>query len=428
VFGHIRPATNVSLVAGALIFTFLVSSQRARASEAVLTFEEAVATALSDAPQIAARMAAEEAARSLALSAGRLPDPEGIVGLDNLPVSGSDAWSTTRDFMTMRKVGVMQQGPRGAKRRLQRERAAAQTGIAQAELAATRLEVARMTAEAWILAATTQATVEHLRSLEPEVELQAAAARAALAGGRGTGAEALAAQVAVAELSNRMLRAKSDAARARLGLARWIGEHATRPVGKLPSMDQLPVHEAELVESVHRHAALMPYERRLAEARLEVALARAERRPDWSAELSFAKRGPEFSDMASLQFRIELPLLARYRQNPVIAARRAELGRVEAEREAEVRMHVAEVRQMLLEWGTLGEHLARYEREILPLARERSKAALAAYRAGSGALQPALDAFSREIDQRIEYLALQNERGRAWAYLRYLTTDEVQHP
>ena len=70
----------------------------------------------------------------------------------------------------------------------------------------------------------------------------------------------------------------------------------------------------------------------MAQAKLE--LARAARRPGWSAEVSYAKRGPDFSDMASLQFTVDLPLFARNRQNPVIAARGADVRRAQAEREA----------------------------------------------------------------------------------------------
>ena len=92
--------------------------------------------------------------RELAASAGRLPDPALVVGVDNLPVEGPDAWSTTADFMTMRNVGLMQEFPRREKRRLERERAAAGVELADAELEETRLAVARETARAWIRRAT----------------------------------------------------------------------------------------------------------------------------------------------------------------------------------------------------------------------------------------------------------------------------------
>ena len=54
-------------------------------------------------------------------------------GINNLPINGPDSFSLTRDFMTMRSIGVMQQFTRGDKRearaaRFDREAEAAQAG------------------------------------------------------------------------------------------------------------------------------------------------------------------------------------------------------------------------------------------------------------------------------------------------------------
>ena len=118
-----------------------------------------------------------EAMQALTLSAGRLPDPQLVIGVDNLPVTGADAYSTTSDFMTMRKVGVMQAFPAATKRKLQGERAAAEEDVAQAALLGSRLEVARNVAQAWIRRATAEASLNELSALESDVELQAYAAR-----------------------------------------------------------------------------------------------------------------------------------------------------------------------------------------------------------------------------------------------------------
>jgi len=60
----------------------------------------------------------------------------------------------------------------------------------------------------------------------------------------------------------------------------------------------------------------------------------------------------------------------------------------------------------------------------VPLARERSQVALASYRAGNSELRSSLEAFADEIDLLVEQSELQNARGQAWAFLRYL---EVEH-
>jgi outer membrane protein TolC len=390
-----------------------------------LSLEEAVGRALEIAPQVSARTANLEAMQAFTLSAGRLPDPELVVGIDNLPVTGADAYSTTSDFMTMRKVGVMQSFPAASKRRLQGERATAAAEVAQAQLLGSRLAAARAVAQAWIRRATAEASLQELRLLESDVELQASAARAAVAAGRSSTADALAAQAAVAQFHTRLLRMQSEARQSTFELARWIAADANRPLAAMPAFDVLPTPPAALLARVHEHGSLLTFESQIAAARLDVDLAKAARRPDWSAELAFAKRGSAFSDMVSLEVRIGLPLFTKHRQDPQVSAKHAELRQLEAERDAELRMHTAEIHQMLTQWQQLGERLGQYEQELLPLAHERSRAALAAYRAGRGDLRFVLDAYEQEIEFIIEHAALLNERGQAWAYLRYLGREHL---
>lgn len=393
-----------------------------------LTFDEAVTLALDAAPQVRAGAESATAMRELVDSAGRLPDPALVVGVDNLPVEGADAWSTTGDFMTMRTIGLMQEFPRGEKRRLARDRASEDVSLADAELLDASLGVARDTARAWIRRATYESTTELLVRLRPEIQLTATAARAGVTAGRVPAADALAAASAVVRLDTRILDLQGKERQARAELARWIGDAAERPLGPLPLFDALPAPAAVLLEDSGRHGAILPFDARIEAARTDVEIARAERRPDWSAELSFEKRGPEFDDMASFQLTIGLPLFTKHRQNPAIAARNADLRRMEAEREAGLRAHAAELKQMLIEWEQSGAQLERFDRELLPLARERSRAALAAYRSGGSDLRFAVDALEDEIELLAERADLANTRGQAWAYLRFLESRQLPAP
>jgi outer membrane protein TolC len=403
-----------------LLTLFITSPLAAAAGGEVLTLDEAVARAMESSPQVTAQAEGAAAMRELSVSAGRLPDPALVAGVDNVPLNGVDAWSTSADFMTMRNIGLMQEFPNRRKRGFERERAAADVALADAELAEATLDVARQTAQAWIRRAAFETALRELRSLRPEVEMAAVAARAGVAGGRNSTAEALAAESAVVRLGNRILELETEAHHARVELARWIGGDAERPLGPMPAFDLAQKTASALLADIERHGPILPFEARLEAARSDVALARADKWPDWSAALTYWDRGPDFSNMASLQFTVELPLFAKHRQNPVIAARHAELRETEAAREAALRAHTAEVHKMLIEWEQTGTRLEQYDRELLPLARERTAAALAAYRAGRGDFQLALDAFEAEIDAAVEQAMLAEARGRAWAFLRYL--------
>src|SRR5258708_20756210 len=83
-----------------------------------LTLAETLKLAASQSRQLAAQDAAVAAARQMSVSAGQLPDPVLRLGVDNLPVNGPDPFSTTADFMTMRRVGVMQEFTPDQKRQL----------------------------------------------------------------------------------------------------------------------------------------------------------------------------------------------------------------------------------------------------------------------------------------------------------------------
>jgi len=398
----------------------LCSVALASAAEGVLTLDDAVRRALIDAPQLLAAQASVDSARQLAPTAGRLPDPEAIVGIDNLPVNTADAFSLSRDFMTMRKVGVMQSVPSAAKRSSQRNLASREINLAEARVAAGRFEIAKATAEAWIESAVAARSLEVLRARRQDLATPAAAARASLAGGNRSVGDVLAGETTLARLDARILDLEQQLAMRRAELGRWVGDAAARDFGLLPWARELEPESLTLAQTVEAHAPLAPAAAEVELARAEVQAARAQRRPDWSAELSYADRGSSFSNMVSLQFRVGLPLFAKYRQNPVIASGLSTLRAREAEKQAEIRMHRAEVESLLAQWRSGRTRLQQYIETLLPLASDRNRAVTAAYGAGRGDLSAVIGATAEEIDLQIERIALEGEISRAWVFLHLL--------
>ncbi len=289
----------------------------------------------------------------------------------------------------------------------------------------SRFETSRAVAEAWIARAVAEQALARLQSLKPETELQATAGRAALSSGRATAAEALSTQSLVASLNERILSLEQDAEMRRAELARWIGADADLPLAPIPADRELDHSVESLIAAVPEHAPLAPLIARLDAAHTDVELARAEKRPDWSAGLMYSRRGPDFSDMVSLEVRVSLPLFEKYRQNPMIAQKLAAVRMQEAERDAEVRMHAAEVRSAVAQWRLGRQRLEHYTKELLPLARDRSRAALASYSAGRGDLRGAIDALTDEINAQLEDVEVQGSVARAWVFLHLLHDSEV---
>ncbi len=120
------------------------------AADTPLTLPEAQRLAIARSGQLAAQQYAVTAAREMAVAAGQLPDPVATLGVNNLPINGPDAWSFTRDFMTMTSVGVMQEFTRAEKRAARAERFDREANKALAEKDARVAMIQRDTALAWL--------------------------------------------------------------------------------------------------------------------------------------------------------------------------------------------------------------------------------------------------------------------------------------
>ena len=99
---------------------------------------------------LVAKDSAIAASREMAVSAAQLPDPVAKLGISNLPVNGEDRFSLTRDFMTMRSVGVMQELTRAEKREARAERFEREAEKSVAEKSVTIAAIQRDTAIAWL--------------------------------------------------------------------------------------------------------------------------------------------------------------------------------------------------------------------------------------------------------------------------------------
>lgn len=399
-----------------------------------VSFNEAVRFAVERAPALEARRSQTAAAREEAVRAAALPDPKLTLGIANWPITGGDAFDFRADDMTMKQVGVMQEFPARAKRQARQAVADLSIEQSQALSMAEQLAVRRAAADAWITLWAAQREVDALKALREQSALAVRIAKAQLANGAGTAVDTLATQAAALELENRIDAAEASVEAARGTLARWLGVEpaALTTAGSPPDLTVLPVTEATLLTSTDRQGALLPWRSREAVAEAEVALAAAERRPDWSLGASYGQRersrdGMPRSDMLMIEFAIDLPLFTRNRQDRGIAARRAELDAVVASHEDARRMQVEAVRRALAEWNGLKRQVARKESEALPLAHDRAQTAVASY-GGGGELQPWLDARRDELELHLEHARHLGELGRVWAALAFLLPDQEITP
>lgn len=393
----------------------------------VLTLDAAIHQAVDRAPMLEARRAQSESARQEATRAGALPDPQLTIGIDNLAVQGPGAFTTGGDSMTMRTVGISQALPSRGKRQAERAMGSAQAELAASSEVTTALSIQQQVADAWIAAWGAHQEAMMLQSMRQAWAQDVAIAKARLRGGTGSAAEVLAVRMAALDLENRIDESNAREAQARASLARWIGSPPHQPLADAPDFAALPHDEASLLASLDRQGNLLGWPAREQAAEAALAVARADKRPEWNVGLIYGSRVRGLSDMVSLQVGVSLPLFTRNRQDRGISARAADLDAIHAEHDDARRQQAEAIESAWAQWESLGRQVRRHRDALLPLANDRVTLALAAYR-GGGEIQPLLDARRDEIAHHTDFARMQADYGRAWAALAYLLPTSEKTP
>jgi outer membrane protein TolC len=373
------------------------------ADETPLTLAEAQRIAALRSERIEASDLGVSASKDLAKAAAERPDPVAKIGLENVPVNGSEAFSLQQDFMTMRSVGIMQEITRPSKLRARAAESEQAVRLAEAKKVQALVEVRRDSALAWLERYYAEATHSTITEQVESARVEVAAAEAAYRGGRGTAADVLAAREAMAEFEDQALEASRAVRTSRIALARWVGDAAERRLAGEPAIDTIPLHKHALDTQLQDHPEVVALERREELARAGAEVARAERHADWSVEFIYSARG------------------TGYRQDPKLAAKLAEASQAKAEREDMLREHAADIAAAIDAWESTRERRNRYRTTIVPLAADRTVAARTAYEGGKASLNDLLSAHRAEIDARLKALELEATAARLWAQLAFLS-------
>ncbi len=409
-----------------LLFFSAAPALAARGADAPLTLPAAVRRGVASAPLVMARGDDVDAMREEADRAGRLPDPSLTLGLTNYPVTHPGAFSLRADPMTMRAVGITQAIPSQASRAAERRLADANIEAATADRVASVQSAQVRIADAWIGVWAQRQQRTLLLALRDESVLAVDIAKGRLRGGDGSATDALAAQAERLTLDNRLDANDAALNAAQASLQRWLGD-SVPPLAAAPDFAQLPLNPAVIERLVDRQAPMQVWRAREQVADAALAEARAAKHPNWSVAVSYGYRAPGLSDMVMVEVGVSLPLFTRNRQDPDISAEHAAWRAVQAAHEDARRAQQEAVAGTVAAWQGWGRQIDRDRDTLLPLARDRTRTALAAYR-GGGKLQPWLEARRDEIQLRLSYADALAARAQQWAALAYLVPSTEQTP
>lgn len=384
----------------------------------VLTLEEALRLGEAQSPRLAAQRHAVAATAQQLDRAAELPDPKLRFGIENLPVTGAGRYRYDRDFMTMRSVGLTQEFPNDDKRRARNARAESMHALERANGALQAATVQREVAQAWFDVYYAERALAALERLTGQFRLQIEAVAAGVARGRQGAAESYLLRQAHEQANDRVIEQRRLLARARSQLGVWLAEAAQRPLADAPEALRAPDADAMLAK-LGEHPVLRMLEEREGLARTEVELARSGRKSDWSLEVSFAQREPAYDNMVSVMVSMDLPWQAERRQDRDITSRLAEAEQARAQREEVRRAQTAELQGWRADFDAAQLRIERFEKLLLPLARERVASARAAYQGARGELGGVLEAERSYTEAEAGLVQAELERARAWAALSF---------
>lgn len=384
-----------------LIYAPLLAVIPSVAAAEPLSFDETVDRATEQAPSLRARALDIQARQSAAIAATQLPDPKLGVGLDNFPISGPPAGSFAEDSMTMARIGIAQEVPNLAKRHARAGRASADVTAAEANRLSEARRVKVAAALAWIDLAYAERRLAALDAIVARLGSLASASASSIASGSARPAQALDIRQGLAGLEDRRSEISADVARARSALSRWTGDPDPKIEGQPPDFQ---IDPANLRAAVAKHPDLDAASARTRQAEADIGLARAEKRPDWGFDLAYQRRADRYGDMVSAGVTISLPLFARKRQDPMIAASTASAGAALAEQEDMRRALTADLETGLADHVMHHEQWVRSRETLLPLARDKADLEVASYSAGRAGLLDVIQAQSMLADTELQAL------------------------
>ena len=389
-----------------------------------LTMEEAARLSLIDQPLLTGRVAKIQAEEQQAVAAAQLPDPRLSGGLKELPIDTPEAFSVRRDNFTEFTIGLSQEFPRAAKRRLQGARKQLDADADRAALNNEQRMVRRDASLAWLDVYEAEQALNLTRRLADEAALQVRSLEKDYSNAKASQADWFAAKVDAGLVEDKAHDWLHHALRMREGLARWIGDDARRPLAEALTMPGFLSPLPSLIASSDHHPVIGSLDKQIEASATDVALARQSYKPDYSIEVYYAYRR-DFADFVGVQFTVGLPYFTKDRQDRGLAAALQQSRAGEDRKRDLLRELHAQISQDYVDRRHFEERAADFDASIVPDASRRVEAARSAYQSGRGSFDAVLLARRSLLDVRLQRLVLAVESARAQVRLDYWSASQT---
>lgn len=377
---------------------------------APLSLDQAVELAVQRSQMTRSARAGATGAGEMARAAGQLPDPMLTFGIDNVPATGGNRFSTNAEDMTMKRIGISQEWVSADKRAAREGLAAAmhrrETVMEHIAAADARMQTAMAYIEAYYASEAWNLTTINEKHAREELE----ASKGRLATVSGSSAEVLSLVGALGSAADESADMRQQQATAATRLERWIGA----------STDELAAPRLAVVPSqqafVGGHPLVIARQRDIEVARQDAEATRLNRQPNWSYEVSYGQRVGR-PDLVSFGVSIPLPVAPESRQDRETAAKLAMVDKAEADFAEAQRTAAGEYAALASDARRLQERIDRYQVAVLTPLRQRTEATLAAYRSNQASLVMVFEARHAEVETQRKLLNLRRDLAKAQAQL-----------
>lgn len=378
-----------------ILFGILVACSTSVPAATALDLQTAIGKALAADPRLPAGDLDVEAARAEVEQAGKRPNPEASIEVENFGGSGEYSGFGSSEVT----LGVQQKFERGNKRQARIEAASGREDVANAEISILKREIIGQTKIDFVKVLAAGATVEmmgrsvkRLESLVPKLEERVAAGgsmKADLARGK------LAAGRARVALEKARIDLKS--AKAQL-VANWSGSpaEASDVSGRLRHNGHKAVAVAELVPLLQRHPAILSWDAVYAARSGDVTVQNSLAVPD--VTLGAGVRRSNDSDDTSFLITGAIPLPVHDRNQGNIAASYARLDKVRFERQAAL---IALRRRLIEAHGEMEAECAESQRlyeVVVPQGRTAADDVQAGFDQGRLGVKDLLDGYAAQLE------------------------------
>ena len=384
---------------------------------APLSLDQALDLAVQRSAMARSARAGAMGAAEMAGAAGQQPDPMLSVGIDNLPATGSNRFRTSAEDMTMKRIGISQEWVSAEKRSARQAAAGAvarrESVIEQVAAADVRMQAAAAYIEAYYAGEALKLTLTNEKHAREELE----AGKGRLASVKGNSAEVLGLSGALGTAEDESADVQQQEAAAEATLQRWTGALADEL--RAPRLAGVPTLE----DYVARHPAVAARQRSIEVARQELAVARLDRKPNWSYEVSYDQRQGR-PDLVSFGVSIPLPIAPAARQDRETAAKLAMVEKAEADLAEARRAAAGEYAALTSDARRLQARIDRFRSAVLDPLRQRTVSMLAAYRSNQASLVTVFEARHAEVEAQRKVVSLQRDLAKAQAQLVFNTISQ----